>query len=99
VSQRQIGILPVDDPGAAHPHVTTPIATGMGHARNVLVPLNGTAVIAISGSGGTLSEIGFANVYDRPVAGLQTHELPWVESVETPEGAVDYVERAVERDD
>jgi len=90
-----IGILPVDDRSAANEWVSTPIATGMGHARNVLVPLNGEAVIAITGSGGTLSELGFAGVYDRPVAGLRTHELPWVEPVETPAGAVDYVEQAV----
>ena len=91
-----IGILPVDDPAAANPHVTTPIATGMGHARNVLVPMNGAAVIAIAGSGGTLSELGFSHVYDRPVAGLASHELPWVEPVETPKEAVEYVESAVD---
>jgi len=89
-----IGILPVDDTAAANEYVTTPIATGMGHARNVLVPLNGEAVIAISGSGGTLSELGFAHVYDRPVVGLQTHELPWIERVETPTEAVDAIEQA-----
>jgi len=91
-----IGILPVDDPTAANEFVTTPIVTGLGHARNVLVPLNGDAVIAIAGSGGTLSELGFAAVYDRPVAGLGTHDLPWVEPVESPVEAVDYVEGAVE---
>jgi hypothetical protein len=53
-------------------------------------------VIAITGSGGTLSEIGFADVYDRPVAGLRTHDLPWIEAVATPAAAVDYVEAAVE---
>lgn len=91
-----VGILPVDDVSAANEYVTTPIATGMGHARNILVPLNGEGVIAITGSGGTLSEIGFAHVYDRPVAGLRTHDLPWIESVETPQQAVDYVEEASE---
>lgn len=91
-----IGILPVDDSSAANPYVTTAIATGMGHARNVLVPMNGTAVIAIAGSGGTLSELGFAHVYDRPVAGLGSHDLPWIEAVETPEAAVEYVESAVQ---
>lgn len=90
-----IGILPVDDSTAANEYVTTPIATGMGHARNVLVPLNGQAVIAIAGSGGTLSELGFSRVYDRPVAGLNTHELPWIEAVETAAEAVAYVETAV----
>lgn len=89
-----IGILPVDDTAAANEYVTTPIATGMGHARNVLVPLNGEAVIAISGSGGTLSELGVAHVYDRPVVGLRTHELPWIERVETPQQAVDAIEQA-----
>ena len=89
-----IGILPVDDTAAANEYVTTPIATGMGHARNVLVPLNGEAVIAISGSGGTLSELGVAHVYDRPVVGLRTHELPWIERVETPTEAVDSIEQA-----
>ena len=60
------------------------------------MPLNGAAVIAITGSGGTLSELGFAGVYDRPVAGLRTHDLPWIEAVETPAAAVDYVERMAE---
>lgn len=91
-----IGILPTDDVADANPHVTTPIATGMSHARNVLVPLNGEAVIAIAGSSGTLSELGFARVYDRPVAGLDTHDLPWIESVSTPDEAVAYVVRATD---
>ncbi len=87
-----IGILPGADRSAANEYVTTPIATGMGHARNVLVPLNGDGVIAIAGNGGTLSEIGFARVYDRPVAGLNTHSLPWITPVDTAEEAVTYVE-------
>jgi len=89
-----VGILPSDDLSAANPYVSTPIATGLGHARNVLVPMNGEAVIAIAGSGGTLSEMGFARVYDRPVAGLGSHDLPWVEPVETPTEAVEHVETA-----
>lgn len=92
-----IGILPYDDVGAANPYVTTPIATGLGHARNPLVVMNGDAAIAVDGAGGTLSEIGFATVFDRPIAGLETHDVGTVEPVETPEAAVDYVERHVER--
>ena len=87
-----IGILPTDSVADANRFVTTPIATGMGHARNVLVPLNGRAVIAIAGGGGTLSELGFSRVYDRPVAGLNTHDLPWIAAVDTPDEAVNYVE-------
>lgn len=90
-----IGILPGEDRRAANPHVETAIATGLGHVRNALVVLNGDAVIAIDGGGGTLSEIGFGNVYDRPIAGVETHDAPGVEAVETPTEAVEYVESAV----
>ncbi|WP_115864110.1 TIGR00725 family protein [Halorussus litoreus] len=93
---RTIAILPGEDPRAANPHVDVPIATGLGHARNALVVLNGDAVIAVDGGVGTLSEVGFAGVYDRPIAGLETHDAPGVERVESPAEAVAYVERAVE---
>ena len=89
---RTVGILPGDDRSAANPHVEIPIATGMGNARNVLVALNGDAVIAVSGSTGTLSEIGHALDFGRPVAGIDTHDVPGVEAVETPRDAVEYVE-------
>ena len=89
-----IGILPGEDRAAANDYVDTAIATGMGHARNPLVVMNGDAAIAIDGGGGTLSEIGYSHVFDRPIAGLGTHEiatLGGVEHVETPTAAVEYV--------
>ena len=90
-----IGILPTAHREDANPYVTTPIATGLGHARNALVVLNGDAVIAIDGASGTLSEIGLALVHDRVVAGLDTHDVDGVEAVDSPGAAVDYVETAV----
>lgn len=90
-----IGILPGEDPADTNQYVDVPIATGLGHARNALVVMNGDAVVAIAGSGGTLSEIGFASVYGKPLVGLSTHELPEIEAVDTPEQAVNYVEAAV----
>ena len=90
-----IGILPTDRRADANPHVTVPIATGMGHARNALVVMNGDAAVAVDGSHGTLSEIGMALAQGRPVAGLDTHDAAGVEAVETPVEAVDYVEKAV----
>ncbi len=90
-----IGILPGDDRAAANEHVQTVIATGLGNARNVLVVMNGDAVIAVDGSTGTLSEIGHALDIGRPVAGLDTHAIDGIEHVETPAEAVDYVESAV----
>ncbi|WP_049987650.1 SLOG cluster 4 domain-containing protein [Halobellus rufus] len=90
-----IGILPTDRRADANEYVDEAVATGLGHARNALVVMNGDAVIAVDGGGGTLSELGYASVYDRPTAGLGTHEAAHVEAVETPEEAVKYVEAAV----
>jgi len=91
-----LGILPTDRRADANPHVTVPIATGLGHARNALVVLNGDAAIAVDGSHGTLSEIGMALAHGRAVAGIDTHDIEGVKTVETPADAVDYVESAVE---
>jgi uncharacterized protein (TIGR00725 family) len=93
-----IGILPTDDRRDANPHVTTPIATGMGHARNALVVMNGDAAVAVDGASGTLSEIGLALAQGRPVAGLDTHEVDGVEPVDSPAAAVAYVEGAARPD-
>ncbi|MFC7203459.1 TIGR00725 family protein [Haloferax namakaokahaiae] len=93
-----IGILPGDDRQAANEHVDVAIATGLNHARNALVVMNGDAVIAIDGAGGTLSEIGYAQVFDRPIAGIRTHGISsndWLEQCETPEEAVEHVESSV----
>jgi uncharacterized protein (TIGR00725 family) len=89
-----IGILPSDRRADANEWVTTPIATGLGNARNPLVVLNGDAVIAIDGAAGTLSELGHALDYHQPVAGLDTHhvDLEGFRAVETPAEAVEYVE-------
>lgn len=91
-----IGILGTERIEDANDCVTVPIATGIGHARNALVVMNGDAVVAIDGASGTLSEIGFAGIYDRPVAGLGTHDVAGVEPVASPREAVEYVEAEVE---
>jgi len=92
-----IGILPDESRATANEHVDTPVVTGMGNARNVLVVMNGDAVIAVDGGTGTLSELGHALDMGRPVAGLDTHRIegvPRVEHVETPAEAVEYAEEA-----
>ncbi|SDX56269.1 TIGR00725 family protein [Halobellus clavatus] len=91
---RSIGILPTDRRADANEYVDEVIATGLGHARNALVVMNGDAVVAVDGGGGTLSELGYAAVYDRPTVGLGTHDAPHVEAVESAEAAVTYVESA-----
>jgi uncharacterized protein (TIGR00725 family) len=92
-----IGILPGTSRRQANEYVETAIATGIGNARNPLVVMNGDAVIAVDGGPGTLSELGHALDFGRPVAGLDTHRVDSVagiEHVDTPREAVEYVERA-----
>ena len=70
-----IGILPGENRQAANRYVQFPIVTGIGYARNVAVVKSAQAVIAISGSYGTLSEISHALQNGIPVIGLNTWSL------------------------
>ncbi|EJN61109.1 TIGR00725 family protein [Halogranum rubrum] len=91
-----IGILPTEWRTDANEYVDVAIATGLGHARNGLVVMNGDAVVAIDGGGGTLTEVGYSLVFDKPIAGLGTHDVEGVEACATPEEAVQFVESARE---
>ncbi|MGO4287098.1 TIGR00725 family protein [Bosea sp. TAB14] len=62
-----IGLLPDDEPAAANPYVTVPLATGIGVARNALIARAAFCLVAIGGGYGTLSEIAFALQFKRPV--------------------------------
>jgi uncharacterized protein (TIGR00725 family) len=70
-----IGILPGDTRKQANPYVQIPIVTGIGYARNTAVVKTARAVIAIDGSYGTLTEIGYALQAGIPVIGLGTWEI------------------------
>lgn len=70
-----VGVLPGTNPGDANPYVDIPIATGMSHARNVIVVASAQAAIAVGGGYGTLSEIGHACKLGIPVVGLDTWSL------------------------
>jgi uncharacterized protein (TIGR00725 family) len=67
-----IGILPGENRRDANPYVQIHIVTGIGYARNVAVVKSSQAVIAIDGSYGTLTEIGYALQSGIPVIGLHT---------------------------
>ena len=67
-----IGILPGENRQLANPYVEIPIATGIGYARNAAVVKSAQAVIAVGGSYGTLTEIGYALQSGLPVIGLNT---------------------------
>lgn len=70
-----IGILPGEDPSSANPYIDVPIVTGLNFARNVIVAYSGDAVIAVGGKLGTLTEIAFALMKDKPVIGIGTWDL------------------------
>ena len=70
-----IGIMPGDNRNTANPYVKIPIVTGIGYARNVAVVRTSQAIIAIDGSYGTLTEIGYALQAGIPVISLDTWSL------------------------
>lgn len=62
-----VAILPSADKAEANPYVDIPIPTGLGWARNQIVVLGGDVIIAIGGRSGTLSEIAYAWMYNKPI--------------------------------
>jgi len=70
-----IGVLPGENSREANEYVQISIITGIGYARNVVVVKSAQAVIAISGSYGTLTEIGYALQNGIPVIGLDTWSI------------------------
>ncbi len=87
-----IGILPGTSRDGASEWIDHVVVTGLGHARNAVVAASGDAVIAVGGSYGTLTEIGFARILGRPVVilepGLSVEGVP---RAATPAEAVDLV--------
>ena len=70
-----IGILPGADASEANEYVRTPIATGLGVVRNLVVVTAADAVVAVGGRHGTLSEIGLALRMGRQVVALSSWRI------------------------
>ena len=89
-----IGILPGERADDANPHIDIPIATDLGHARNVVNVRAADAVVSVGGSYGTVSEIALALKMGVPVVAIAPPiELKGLVLVDSPETAV---ERAFE---
>ena len=82
-----VGILP-GERDEANPWVSIAIATGMGHARNVVIVKSADAVIALPGEYGTLSEMALALKMRKKVISLNSWAIPGVVTARTPEEAV-----------
>lgn len=83
-----VGILPGPDRSGANECVDIAIATGIGEARNLAIIRTSDVLIAVGGSYGTLSEIGFALKMGKKVVGLKTWEIKGIVLAATAEEAV-----------
>lgn len=83
-----IGILPGSDKVEANPHITFPIPTGLGVARNVLVVRTADVLIALPGGPGTLSEIALALNIGKPVVDLGGWKIEGTRTASTADEAV-----------
>ena len=61
-----VGILP-ESKEEANEFIDIPIVTGLGHRRNFVIVDTADAVIAIGGRWGTLNEISFSMVFEKPL--------------------------------
>ena len=62
-----VGILPSSSLSEANQYCNVVIPTGLGHARNAITALACDAVVSIGGGAGTLSEICFGWIYNKPI--------------------------------
>ncbi len=70
-----IGILPTDNRADANPYIDHAIPTGLGEARNIIVVRTADVVIAFPGKYGTLSEMAFALLAEKPVISISAWKL------------------------
>lgn len=66
-----VGILPGNEKSEANQYCRVVIPTGMGHGRNALTVMAADLVIAIGGQAGTLTEMAFAWMYNKPIITIQ----------------------------
>jgi len=91
-----LGILPGNSPSSANPYVTLPIVTDMGHARNVIIAQTASALIAIEGEYGTLSEIAISLKLGKPVVQLGSwSQISTTYQANTPKQAIEILCSAI----
>jgi uncharacterized protein (TIGR00725 family) len=87
-----IGILPDEEWSGANAYVTIPIATGLGSARNAIIARAATALIAIGGEYGTLSEMALGLHFRRLVLALEdAPEVPGAIRLASVEAALEHL--------
>jgi uncharacterized protein (TIGR00725 family) len=89
-----IGILP-GEKEEANQFVGAAIATGMGHARNVLIVKSADVIIALPGEYGTLSEVALALKMGKRVISLKSWFVPGAIGAESVEEAISLLSKKV----
>lgn len=92
-----IGILPGKEKSDANKYIDIPIVTAMSHARNAIIAHTADCVIAVDGEYGTLSEIAFAKILNKPVFGIKTWDIEGVKKVKNAEEALDIYEKGANK--
>lgn len=67
-----VGILPSGSKEDANRWCSVIIPTGLGHGRNFLTIMAADIVISVGGQAGTLTELGFAWLYNKPVLAIKS---------------------------
>jgi len=103
-----VGILPGADAASSppNPHVQVALYTGLGQARNQVLVLSASAVVAVGGAWGTLVEIALALKHRIPVVTLESWDLqrpdeedePLLMKARTAEDAVRLALQAAKKD-
>lgn len=65
-----LAVVPGTSMNEANEYCHYVIPTGLGWARNVITAIAGDIIVVIGGAAGTLSEIAFAWMYERPIIAL-----------------------------
>ena len=65
-----VGILPGVEKAEANEYCRVVIPTGLGQARNSLTVMAADVVIAVGGQTGTLTEMSFAWMYNKPIIAI-----------------------------
>jgi uncharacterized protein (TIGR00725 family) len=69
-----IAVTPYTGMDDVNDHAHYHIPTGMGWARNAITGIAGDVVLVIGGAAGTMSEIAYAWMHDRPVIAMSCCE-------------------------
>ncbi len=69
-----IGIIPFKEKSLANEFVDIVIPVPFSQARNIVVVLSGDICVAIGGKAGTLSEMCFAWIYEKPIIAMNDIE-------------------------